>query len=303
MAPYLWMLLAAASFATMNALGRAASERGADWRLVALARVGLMLVFAFVIARAGRVRLAFLRPPALWMRSLAGSAALLSTFYAVTHLPLSDAVTLMNTVPVWVTLLSWPLLGERPGLQEAAAVGVSMLGVVLIAQPHFREGNLAILVALANAAFTAVAVLGLHRLGGVDPRAVVVHFSAVATAVGGAVLSLSGLAPHLPVLRNAHAMTLLVGVALVGTVGQIGLTRAFALGVPARVSVVGLTQLLFAVGYDVFLWRRTLNAWAAAGMVLVAAPTAWLLLRRALRRDRAGGNEETVKRDELSDVP
>jgi drug/metabolite transporter (DMT)-like permease len=303
MAPYLWMLLAAASFATMNALGRAASERGADWRLVALARVGLMLLFAFVIARAGRVRLAFLRPPALWMRSLAGSAALLSTFYSVTHLPLSDAVTLMNTVPVWVTLLSWPLLGERPGLKEAAAVGVSMLGVVLIAQPHFREGNLAILVALANAAFTAVAVLGLHRLGGLDPRAVVVHFSAVATAVGGAVLSLSGLEPHLPALRNAQAMALLVGVALVGTVGQIGLTRAFALGVPARVSVVGLTQLLFAVGYDVFLWRRTVNAWAAAGMILVAAPTAWLLLRRALRRNRAGGNEEIVKRDELSAVP
>lgn len=303
MHPYLWMLLAAASFATMNALGRAASDRGADWRLVALARVGLMLFFSLAIARASRVRLVLLRPPALWVRSLAGSAALLSTFYSVTHLPLSDAVTLMNTVPVWVTLLSWPFLGERPGLKEAAAVTASMLGMVLIAQPHFREGNLAILVALANAAFTAVAVLGLHRLGAVDPRAVVVHFSAVATAVGGGVLSLSGLARHLEALRNAETAVLLVGVALVGTVGQIGLTRAFALGVPARVSVVGLTQLLFAVGYDVFLWNRTVNAWTILGMALVAAPTAWLLVHRALRRARPGGRDEIAKRDELSAVP
>src|SRR5262245_34701759 len=99
----------------MNALGHAAGKLGADWRLVSLARVGLMLVFTLVLAALARVRVPLFRPAQLWVRSLAGSAALLCTFYSVTHMTrIADAITLMSMVPVWVALFSWPLFGERP---------------------------------------------------------------------------------------------------------------------------------------------------------------------------------------------
>ena len=105
--PSLWMLCGSASFACMGAFSRAATPQ-VDWRIIALARAALMLVFAYALARLQGVKLLFFRPRALWMRSLAGSGALMCTFYAYTHLPLADATSLIYMTPVWIAVLSWP---------------------------------------------------------------------------------------------------------------------------------------------------------------------------------------------------
>jgi drug/metabolite transporter (DMT)-like permease len=62
------------------------------------------------------------------------------------------------------------------------------------------------------------------------------------------------------------------------------MTRAYALGSAARVSVVGLTQIVFALAFDLLLWRRSFDALTLAGILLVVAPSGWLTLRRPLRR-------------------
>ena len=57
------------------------------------------------------------------------------------------------------------------------------------------------------------------------------------------------------------------------------LTLAFAAGAPAKVSVVGLTQIVFALAFDVCLFGHPVNAITLLGTALVIAPTAWLLTR------------------------
>jgi drug/metabolite transporter (DMT)-like permease len=274
------MLLGAAAFAVMATLSRRASLDGCDWRLVTLARAGLMLVFAFALARVRRVPLLFPGPRPLWLRSLAGSAAIFCTFYAYTHLPVGDASTLVNMVPVWVTLLSWPVLGVRPGARVWAAVAVCLAGVVLIAEPHFRAGGLGAAAGVASSLFTAVVMMSLHRLGDVDPRAIVVHFSVFATAATGAVFLASPEAVRQVATLSAGTAALLLSLAFAGTIGQIALTRAFAQGSPPRVSLVGMSQIPMAVLLEILFLGRSGGARSFAGMALVVAPTAWLLLRR-----------------------
>jgi drug/metabolite transporter (DMT)-like permease len=278
--PYLWMLVASSSFACMGAFSKAAEAR-CDWRLIALARAGVMLVFAVLLARLQRVPLLFLRPAALWWRSFAGSLALLSTFYAYTHLPLSDATSLIYMTPVWVVLLSWPLLGERPRLALLGAVAVSIGGVLLVARPHFAKADLGVASGLASSGVTAVAMMSLHRLGAVDPRAVVVHFSLVATVVSGGIF----LAGTTDLSRAGRAdVFYLVALGAAGTVGQIALTRAYAAGNPSRVSLVAISQIVFTVLIEAVLWNRTYDARTLAGMALIAMPTAWILVRKS-RKD------------------
>src|SRR5205085_2619767 len=105
----------------------------------------------------------------------------LFAFYALTHLPVSTSLTLSNTVPLWVTLLAWPVLGQRPRASVWAAIGIGLAGIVLIQRPEAVGNHLAAAMALANAFSTSFSMLGLNRLGGVDARAVVTHFSGVAT--------------------------------------------------------------------------------------------------------------------------
>jgi drug/metabolite transporter (DMT)-like permease len=71
--------------------------------------------------------------------------------------------------------------------------------------------------------------------------------------------------------------------AVTATVGQLFLTLAFGGGAPAKVSVVGLSQIVTGLAFDAYLWGREVNAVALLGTALVIAPTAWLLVREASR--------------------
>jgi drug/metabolite transporter (DMT)-like permease len=199
-------------------------------------------------------------------------------------LPISTALTLSNTVPVWVTLLAWPVLGQRPGAHVWTAIAVGMVGIVLIQRPQAAGDRLAAMLALGNAISTSVSMIGLNRLSGVDARAVVTHFSGVSTVFTLLFILLTGGNIHYDALRDTNTLMLLVGVGLGGTLGQLTMTKAFALGSPSRVSVVGLMQIVFALLFDLLLWRRAFDALVILGITLVVAPSAWLMLRSPLKK-------------------
>jgi drug/metabolite transporter (DMT)-like permease len=191
-------------------------------------------------------------------------------------------LTLTNTFPIWVALLSWPLLHERPSAATWVAAGCGVLGVFLIQQPGGAtspEYRFAVPLALIAAFTSAVAMLGLHRLKGLDAWAIVVHFSGVSTAFV-LVSWLFGPVPPVEQVLDGRLALLLVGVGAAATVGQLCLTRAFTSGQPARVSVVGLAQIVFALALDALFVDLDFNPTRLAGIGLVVAPTAWMMAVR-----------------------
>ena len=119
--------------------------------------------------------------------------------------------------------------------------------------------------------------LGLHRLRHIHPWAIVAHFSGVALLFSLAFFFLgTPTAPASPTPQT-KTLLLLLAVGSTATVGQLFLTKAFAAGPPAKIPVVNLTQVVFAMLLDVLLWDRRFNAPMLAGMALVMAPTAWLM--------------------------
>jgi drug/metabolite transporter (DMT)-like permease len=285
--PYIWMLCGAASFAVMAIL-TAALKDVCDWQWIAIARTGLAMIFAAALAVGGGAKLVFLRPRKLWMRSLAGSISLLCGFYAMTHYPVSEVLTLTNMFPLWVAVLSWPLLGESPPLEVWPAVLIGLVGIVLMQQPDFSgdagarwTGYLAIGAAIVSSFTSAIALIGLHQVKEIDSRSIVAHFSAVALAA--CVLALFVFPTTRPLALDLRTAALLVGVGLSATIGQLFLTKAFAAGPPARVSVVGLAQVGITMLFEIAFWHRSFGGLTLLGIVLVIAPTAWTLLRSAGR--------------------
>ncbi|MGD9722524.1 MAG: DMT family transporter [Pirellulales bacterium] len=291
--PYLWMLGGAVAFATMGALAHALGVT-CDWQIVAVARTALALVFAVVLTLAAGSRLVLWHPRTLWLRSIAGSISLVCTFYALPRMPVAEVLTVTNVFPVWVALLSWPVLGEVPTRETWVAIALGLSGVVLVVsqQPDVPSAQLGAAVlpasyvglpaaaALLASFTTAIAMLGLHRLQAIDPRAIVAHFSGVALTV--CLLALVLVPNH--AVEHSHfdsrTLWMLLAVGVCATIGQLFLTKAFAAGPPAKVSVVALTQIVFAVLFDALVWGRSFQALTVVGMLLVMAPTAWLLLRQ-----------------------
>src|SRR5499433_3297319 len=277
---YLHMLWASLAFAVMAAFSHLAGE-SCDWRLVVVARAVVAFFFAAIIAKAGRVKLVWRGSRTLWLRSVAGSAAMLCNFYALAHLPVSDTLTLMNTSPIWVTLLLWLLFGPLATIRIICAVVTSVVGIALIQQPHIQSGKCACLMALCGAFCTSIAMLGLNRFKHLDPRAIVVHFSGVAGVATVLFLLLSNRNGYSTLLGHKSVLPLLTLVGAAGVAGQIGMTRAFAKGHASRISVIALSQILFGLGFDVLFWNRSVNLISLIGMALVILPTAWLILGKA----------------------
>jgi drug/metabolite transporter (DMT)-like permease len=273
------MLLGSMAFALMSTLAHALGSH-CDWQIIALARSSLAFLFAAILALSAGVRLVFWRPRTLWMRSLAGSVSLIGNFFALTRLPVSDVLTLTNTFPIWVALLSWPLLGELPTGRVWLAAACGVAGVILIQQPHLAERNFASLVALGSSLSTAFALIGLHRLYKIDVRAIVVHFSGVSSLFCLASLFLFARTTTPGVRFDERLILMLLGVGLTATIGQLFLTKAFAAGAPAKVSVVGLTQIVFAMALEIVFWQHAFTPATLVGMFLVIAPTAWLMVHR-----------------------
>lgn len=281
--PYLWMVAGCACFAVMSVLAHAAGER-CDWQTVAFFRSSLVLAFVGLYSVATRTELVLFRPRQLWLRSLAGSFSLVLGFYALARLPASTVTTLTSTYPIWVALLSWPMLRVLPTPRVWLGVMGGVLGVYLIQQPHGGEDDFAVFVALVSACSTSVAMLGLHRVKGVSPNAIVVHFSAVAAVFSALAFVLFDLKADAVPVYDPAVLGLLLGVGLMASGGQMFLTRAFAHGDPARVSVVGLSQVVFTLLLDVALTGYEVTAPVLGGTLLILAPTAWVMAERRRRK-------------------
>ncbi|MFO1019248.1 MAG: DMT family transporter [Planctomycetales bacterium] len=143
--PYVWMLTGAVAFSGMAAFTHSL-KADIDWPVIALIRSLFACVLSFALAKLAGAKLVIWSSPVLWVRSLAGSLSVLGTFYALTHLPIADVLTLTNLFPIWVAILSWPLLRERPGSRPGVRWSAGSRGVLHSAaasrgREHRRPGR------------------------------------------------------------------------------------------------------------------------------------------------------------------
>lgn len=273
------MLAGSFSFAVMAVFAHVAGKM-CEWQVVALSRCLLVMLFVGGIAVSSGAKLVFWKPGTLWLRSIAGSVSLVGSFYALTRLDISTVLTLTNMFPIWVAFLSWPMLGVLPASRVWLAVAAAVAGVYFIQHPESGGPSIALIVALACSLSTAVAMLGLHRLQGLDPRAIVVHFSGVATFFCIVSFFVFDQIPGTLPFWHWQPLLLLFGIGVTASIGQLLLTKAFATGDPAKVSIVCLTQVIFAFGFEVAHTNK-IDVQTLGGIALILIPTGWVMRKQS----------------------
>jgi len=235
------MLTAAFCFACMGTMAHLVGPY-CDWLLIAYIRIACTFVCAVALAWMGGARLVVFKPRTLWIRSIAGTISLVCAFYALTSLPVADVLTLTNTYPLWIVLLSIRQLRPPELGVDLLCVCSGVFGVALIQRPYLSgQRNLAVLIALFSSVTTAIAMLGLHRLRSVDARAVVAHFSGLASLILTAWIGF-----HPQVIRGSTWSTpvilLLLGVGLAFQGGLAGF--GLWIGLATGLTVVALLLLV-----------------------------------------------------------
>jgi drug/metabolite transporter (DMT)-like permease len=200
--------------------------------------------------------------------------------YAVRVLSLADAYVIFSCAPLFITALSWPVLGEKVSAPRWLAIVVGLLGVIVMLRPSGENlVTLGGLAALSAAVAYAVGALCIRVLSRTDSGAATVFWSlAMMTVIAG------GLAwPQWQPLRLEHWPWILA-IAIAGTLGQQLITYAFRRASPSVVAPFEYTALLWGVALDWVLWSVLPDSRMYVGGAIVTLSGLYLIWRERVER-------------------
>ncbi len=285
-----WMLAAVASFSLMDAGMKLLSAHYPPLQVTLLrGAASLPFVLVWVLASAGVRSIVPVRWGLHLLRGVLGMVMIGCFVYALKRMPLSTAYTLYFVAPLLVAALSVPLLGEKVGPRRWTAIGIGLLGVVVVLRPGV-DGlvslpGLMVLLAATAYAIAAVTVSLLTRTD--TPQSMVVWFLAI-MAVGAGLAAIPGWVP----LRWEHA-ALILGMGLAGAFGQIALTSAFMRGDASMIAPLEYTGLVWVIAWDWLLWQTLPDTATWTGAAIIVASGLYLL-----RRERTVGATRTPPLDQ-----
>lgn len=276
------MALAAFFFSLMSVLVKVAGQRLPSSELV-MGRSIVSLAISYAMLKQAKVNPWGARKGLLVIRGLVGFGGLLCFFYAIPRLPLADVTVIQFTNPVFTALFAAMMLKERLYKAVVLSIGLSLSGVVLIAQPSFLFGehaaslNLgAVAIALVGAVFAALAYTTVRKLRETEhPLVVVFYFPLVSIPACLPIM--------LPVFvwPTPIEWLMLLGIGILTQIAQIFLTRGLHLEPAGRATSVSYLQIIFATAWGmIFFWEYP-DLLSILGAVLVVSGIVITTRRRA----------------------
>ncbi|WP_141059441.1 DMT family transporter [Stenotrophomonas rhizophila] len=279
-----WMLMAVACFSLMDAGMKQLASSYPTLQVTFLrGAASLPFVLVWVLATAGPRSLVPKRWALHLLRGALGMAMIGCFVYALRSLPLSTAYTIYFVAPLLIAALSVPLLGEHVGPRRWIAIGIGLVGVLVVLRPgvggFISVPGLMVLLAATAYAVAAITVSMLTRTD--TPQSMVVWFLVI-MAVGAGLLAFPDWQP----LQLGHA-ALIAGMGLAGAGGQVALTRAFQLGEASLIAPLEYTGLVWVIGWDLLFWGALPDRFTWMGAAIIVASGLYLLHRERVRQVQA----------------
>lgn len=265
-----FMLGACMLFAIMNALFRMMAELGVHPLQSAFLRSAMsMLVFMPVVWRDGGI--AFLKTPrvgAILARGLYAAGGMITWVWALSLLPMAEAIAINFTAPLFAVMGSALFLHEKVRARRWAAVLVGFAGVLIVVRPGADTLSIGSLLALMAAMFQAGAALTVRSLTGTEPSDRIVAWTTIMLTV----LTLPG-ALMVWVWPTTEIWLVSLALGVVGVFGHSFMTRAFAHAEASLVMPLDYARLPFgaAIGYLMFAEVPGLYTWIGGAVIAGSA--------------------------------
>ena len=245
------MLMAVAAFAGMDSILKLFAAHYPPMEIACLRGLASLPFMALPALLRGRYR--DLKPQRFGMHLLRGFLMVIMLWgfvYAVRTLSLANAYSIFLAEPLVVTALSVPLLGDRVGWRNWVAIGVGLIGVVIILKPS-ASGLVTLGAAAAFVAATAYAlsVIALRAISHTDSTTSVIVWTVGVMTLMTGLMAVPGWVP----LAREH-WPWLAALGVFGALGQQLLTDAFRSTPPSVVAPFEYTALLWGMLIDWVAW-------------------------------------------------
>lgn len=270
------MIVAVAMLVAMNTLVKLI---GTDYHVFQIAFlrnvVAAFVLMPFVMRDGGIAALRTRRPGLQLLRSMSGLIGVCCFYFAVQHLPVGEVMVISQAVPLFVTALAVPILGETVGWRRWSAVALGFCGVLLALGPMDQITNAA-LVAVVGTALWAVTMLTIRTLGATEsPAATTFYYMVFGTLVAGLVQPWVWKTPPMEI------WLLFIGAGLLGAIAQLMIAHALKVGEASVVSPFNYTAIIWGIAIDLALWGVFPSYWTLAGAAVITASGLYIFRREA----------------------
>ena len=220
--------------------------------------------------------------PRYFIRTLIGLASMLCGFWAIGHLPLSQAISLSYSTPLFVTIAAALWLNENVRLRRWLAVLAGFIGVLVILHPGAGNFTPGLLVALAAAVLSALVAIQIKQLARMDPPDTVVFYTYLFWVP-------MSLVPALFQWTWPDGITWLwlMATGVFGTFGQLLWTRALRLGEISALQPISFMQLPIVIVLGWWLFGEQLDMATGVGAAIILGANAYIAQREAILARRA----------------
>jgi drug/metabolite transporter (DMT)-like permease len=242
---------------------------------------GLLVLLPILLA--GKASLRTRQLPRYLLRSAIGVGSMLSGFWAIGHLPLSQAIALSYSTPLFVTIAAVIWLGEVVRKRRWAAVIVGFIGVLVVVHPGTSGFSFGSLIALLAAVLSAIVAIQIKQLSRIDAPDTIVFYTYLFWVP-------MSLVPALFVWRwpPAQMWVWLAATGLFGTVAQLLWTRALRMGDVSALQPISFMQLPMVSIAGWFLFGELIDHWTLVGAAIIFAANLYIAHRETqLARVRA----------------
>ena len=272
----LLVIVGSFGFAIMGGIAKHLGEELDSFQIAFFrAFVGFLLLSPIVL-RAGVSTLKTSVPHLHAVRVVMGTCAMMTGFYALTHLPLATATAVTFTKPLFMIPVAIILLGETVRWRRWSATIVGFIGVLIMVRPD-REGlDPDMLIALSQGLFIALAV-GTMKLipRSESERTILFYFAVFSTLVAAVPASFVWQWP------TGQQLLLLFVMGAVGIASQAMTVRGFRIGEATILSPLEYTRLIFATLMGFAFFSETPSISLAVGALVVIASTLYITRREA----------------------
>ena len=133
------ILISAIGFSFMSVFFRLAGDLPVFQKSLARNLVAMFIPLFFIIKYRQPILGKMSSQPLLMTRSTLGLIGVLLNIYAIDHMVLSDADTLMKLNPFWTILLSLIFLKENIKRYQIIAMLIAIFGMLFIVKPEFSS--------------------------------------------------------------------------------------------------------------------------------------------------------------------
>ena len=286
------MNVAMVTFTLNDALMKLATETVPLFQAIAI-RGALTLAALLVLARMmGHFRFRIPGPDGrrLGWRTLGEIGGTITFLMALQHMPLANLSSILQVLPLAVTLAAALFMGEKVGWRRMSAILVGFAGVMLIVRPGTEGFNQWSVVALISVCFVVLRDLSTRQFSAAVPSVVIAVWTAASiTLTGLAGLTFEDWGPVSPV-----ELASLAGAAAFLVMGYLFVVMAMRVGDVALIAPFRYTALIWAIFLGWLTFGNLPDRWTLTGAGIVVATGLYTYLREHRLQRRLAASRASI---------